>query len=320
MQFQPIADRLVRLAACACWLFLWPLQSVHADVLEVNGQKRTFTLVKPNANKPAPLVMVLHGNTQQGADLMERSSWPELARREGFAVVFPDGLNGSWADGRYPAERAGTVPPTGTDDRAFLLALTDHLMLRGIADPRRVYLAGVSNGGAMALTLACSDPQRFTAVASVIMLMTQGLLDTCTDLQPNPPLPMLFMNGTEDPLVSFTGGQGRAGRAVRGAWSFEETLGFWRSFNGCQDGDARVVQLPNKDTRDASTVTRVESNCPNGTDVLAYRVNGGGHRTPGRSPDARFPKLVDKVLGPQNHDIDGPEEIWAFFQRFSLVR
>ncbi|HEY1059064.1 MAG TPA: PHB depolymerase family esterase [Limnobacter sp.] len=320
MNDQRMSGRLTGVVAAALWLAVWLLQPAYADVLAVNGQKRTYTLVKPSGNNPLPLVIALHGNTQQGADLMERSTWPELARQQGFAVVFPDGLNRSWADGRYPAERAGAVPPEGTDDRAFLLTLTDQLILRGVVDPRRVYLVGVSNGGAMALTLACSDPQRFAAVASVIMLMTQGLSETCANRQPSPPLPILFMNGTDDPLVSFAGGQGRARHAVRGVWSFDQTLDFWRRFNACQEGDARLVQLPNKDAQDGSTVSRIESNCPKGTDVLAYRVNGGGHRMPGRSPDARFPKLVDKALGPQNHDIDGPEEIWAFFQRFSLVR
>ena len=48
--------------------------------------------------KPAPLVLVLHGNTQQGVDMQTRTSWPQLARREGIIAIFPDGLNRAWAD------------------------------------------------------------------------------------------------------------------------------------------------------------------------------------------------------------------------------
>jgi polyhydroxybutyrate depolymerase len=38
---------------------------------------------------------------------------------------------------------------------------------------------------------------------------------------------------------------------------------------------------------------------------------------PGRIADARHPMLVDSWLGPQNHDIDGPEVLWRFLARFS---
>jgi len=48
---------------------------------------------------------------------------------------------------------------------------------------------------------------------------------------------------------------------------------------------------------------------------VLYRVNDGGHRMPGAA-DARFPRLANAFLGPQNHDIDGAETIWAFFKKF----
>jgi polyhydroxybutyrate depolymerase len=63
-------------------------------------------------------------------------------------------------------------------------------------------------------------------------------------------------------------------------------------------------------------VTRISSRCPPGRDVVLYRVNNGGHRMPGSFPDARFPRVVNLLLGPQNHDIDGAEAIWAFFRKF----
>ena len=37
---------------------------------------------------------------------------------------------------------------------------------------------------------------------------------------------------------------------------------------------------------------------------------------PGSFPDARFARMVNFLLGPQNHDIDGAETIWGFFKRF----
>ncbi|MBV9457059.1 MAG: polyhydroxybutyrate depolymerase, partial [Bradyrhizobium sp.] len=67
---------------------------------------------------------------------------------------------------------------------------------------------------------------------------------------------------------------------------------------------------------DQSTVTKITSKCPAGSDVVLYRINDGGHRMPGSLPDTRFPRMVNYMLGPQNHDIDAAEVIWAFFKQF----
>jgi len=61
-----------------------------AETLDIKGVTRTFITQFPDT-KPAPLVIVLHGNTQSGADVMARTSWPAVAKRERFGVIFPDG-------------------------------------------------------------------------------------------------------------------------------------------------------------------------------------------------------------------------------------
>jgi polyhydroxybutyrate depolymerase len=259
------------------------------------------------------MVVVLHGKTQRGADMVARTAWPQVAKREGFAVVFPDGLNHAWADARTKAGPALRGPPEGTDDVAFIGKLVEKLVANGTADPGRVYVAGISNGGAMAMTLACARADLFTAGASVIMNLTDEAAVTC---HPSRPLPMLIMNGTADPLVPYEGGRGSGYFAADGFWSTEETLAFWRKLNGCEADDANVTEMPDRVPADQSTVTRIASRCPRGHDVVLYRVNHGGHRMPGFAPDARFPKVATSLLGPQNSDIDGAETIWTFFSQF----
>ncbi|WP_369720573.1 PHB depolymerase family esterase [Bradyrhizobium sp. LLZ17] len=78
---------------------IWFAHPAAADTIDVDGTKRSYTAQLP-AKKPAPLMVVLHGNTQDGADMIARTAWPQVAKREGFAVVFPDGLNHAWADAR----------------------------------------------------------------------------------------------------------------------------------------------------------------------------------------------------------------------------
>ena len=296
-------------------LLLACVHAAHADELRIDGTTRTYTAIVPAHAHAVPLVLVLHGNTQQGRDVRARTSWAAVAAREHFAVVFPDGLHRAWADLRAPGERLGGSPPAGTDDTAFLVALARHFVDAGIADRRRVYAAGVSNGGAMALTLACLRPDTFAAIASVAMELTPGAMARCA---PGRAIPVLLMNGTADPLIPYAGGRG--GRRGTGAdyLPTARTVAFWRQRNGCAATDATVVSLPDVDATDHSTVTRIDSRCPQGADVVLYRIDGGGHRWPDRIADARHPRPVDAILGPQNHDIDGPALAWRFLAQSSL--
>jgi polyhydroxybutyrate depolymerase len=284
-----------------------------AGQIDVNGVTRTFTAQLPDT-RSSPLVIVLHGNTQTGADIASRTSWPEIARREHFGVVFPDGLNRAWADFRPNAKRAGRAPPEGTDDIAFIVALIEKFIADGTADPKHIYITGVSNGGAMTMTMICTRADLFAAAASVIINLTDESANAC---HPSRAVPMLMMNGTADPLIPYQGGRGTSRFAVPGFWSTAKTLGFWRRANACETLDADVTDLDDRDQTDQTTVTRIASRCPQGRDVVLYRVNGGGHRMPGSFPDARFPRLVNAIFGPQNHDIDGAETIWTFFRKFS---
>jgi poly(3-hydroxybutyrate) depolymerase len=168
---------VLAIACCAC--------PALSDSIGINGVARTFTAQLPD-KKPAPLVIVLHGNTQTGADMASRTSWPGIARREHFGVV----------------------------------------------------------------------------------------------------------------------------------WSTAKTLDFWRRANGCETQDANAINLDDRDRTDQTTVTRIESRCPPGRDVVLYRINNGGHRMPGAFPDARFPRMVNAFLGGQNRDIDGAVTIWGFFRKF----
>jgi polyhydroxybutyrate depolymerase len=283
-----------------------------ADSIDIRGVARSYSAQLP-ARKPAPLVIVLHGNTQTGADMAAHTSWPDVARREGFGVVFPNGLNRAWADLRPNTKRAGRAPPEGTDDVAFIVALIEKFVRDGAADPGRIYVTGLSNGGAMTMTMICARADLFAAAATVIMNLTNEMAASC---HPAKQVPMLMINGTADPLIPYEGGRGTSRFAVPGFWSTQQTFDFWRRVNGCGAEDSAVVNLDHRDPSDPTSVTRISAHCPKGRDVVLYRVNKGGHRMPGNASDVRFPRIVNMLLGPQNRDIDGAEVIWEFFRKF----
>jgi polyhydroxybutyrate depolymerase len=301
------ASGLAIILAVTCWG-----NPALSDTIDINGVARTYILQRSDT-RPAPLVIVLHGNTQTGAAMVARTSWPAVARREHFGVVFPDGLNRAWADLRPSTKRAGRAPPEGTDDVGFIVWLIEKFIADGTADPNRIYLTGLSNGGAMTMTMIGARADLFAAAATVIFNLTD---DMANAIHPSRPVPMLMMNGTADPLIPYEGGRGASRFAVPGFWSTMKTFDFWRRVNGCEMQAAAGVELDHRDRSDPTTVTRIESRCPQGRDVVLYRINNGGHRMPGSFPDARFPRFVNALLGPQNRDIDGAEIIWGFFRKF----
>ncbi len=304
----------LRLAMLAAILAVTLVLGCHAgparaDAIMVGGVTRTF-IAQLAGERPAPLVIVLHGNLQTGADMESRTSWPQVARREHFSVAFPDGLNRAWADLR--TKHIARSPPRGTDDVGFIAALIGKLVADGVADPGRVYVTGISNGGAMAIRLVCEHADLFAAAATVIINLTDEQAAAC---HPSRPVPMLMINGTADPLIPYEGGRGTSRFAADGFGSTGQTLAFWRRVNGCDSRDGTLADLDDRDRSDQSTVTAVSSHCPGGRDVMLYRVNGGGHRMPGRFPDSYLARAVNLLLGPQNHDIDGAETIWSFFKQ-----
>src|SRR3990167_7281010 len=122
--------------------------------------QRTYLLHPPpshNRTSPAPLVIVLHGGggTAERMVRLTNGGLNRTADREGFLVVYPNGIDKHWNDGRG-ADETGWRPQGETvADVGFGSALIEDRVQRQNADPPRVYVTGVSNGGQMAHRLAC---------------------------------------------------------------------------------------------------------------------------------------------------------------------
>jgi polyhydroxybutyrate depolymerase len=126
--------------------------------LTAGGRVRRFALRQPRSqsrsrsNGGFPLVIVLHGNHPDATGLMMRdwTTFDEQADTFGFAVAYPDGVGGCWADGRGVT----TADEAGVDDVAFLRALVGTSAERYGTFADRAVVAGVSNGAFMAHRMA----------------------------------------------------------------------------------------------------------------------------------------------------------------------
>ena len=271
---------------------------VRASDMRIETKDGTRTaIVVPAGPVPAPTIIVLHGATIGAQWTMRGSGFAEAAAAHSFAAVFPDGIGRVWNDGR----EAGRI--SRIDDVGFLRRLVEELIARSIADPTRVYLAGMSNGGMMTFRMLCEASELFAGAGTIIANMPAGIGDGC---HPKKPLNIVMFNGTADPLVPYQGGGvGFAGRHGN-VWPAERTAAFLAQVNGCTGPTTRP--LATVSAGEATKVVRLDwSPCGSGSPVTLYRVEGGGHQVFGHT------NMFPAILGPGTRLINAPEVMLELF-------
>lgn len=295
------------LSLCACASSVSVARDAQTRKLSVGGIERIYIISAPTSGSPRPAIFVLHGGGMSANSGLRSTGLEPLVARENLVAIYPNAYRRQWNDGRESARLQSRHE--AADDVAFIRALVTAMVNEGIADAKRIYVTGPSNGGMMTLRLLCEAADIFAAAAPIIANFPADIAAGC---KPARPVPVLVMNGTADPLVPYAGGgvgiAGRRGRVI----STDETMANLRRVNGCSE-PVKSERLPDFDPDDASTVTITSwTNCSSSAPVVLYRIDGGGHRIPHRN-GGRMP-MMDRLLGRENHDFDAPEAIWAFFR------
>ena len=287
------------------------LETYQTEVIDLDGVERTYHIhLPPNFSKeePAPLVFALHGGGGQGLRFDESTADTLIpaADERGMVLVFPEGINKQWCDGRFEHLNQETECD-GNEDVAFISALIDTMVQEYGVDPTRVYATGISNGGFMSVRLAMDLSEKIAAVAPVTAQLSVALADRLPKL----PISIMIVNGTEDPLVPFEGGHVRVvsfGRSRGEVLSTAETIERFRLHNGC-DPTPELVRLPDIDPDDETTAEIEKyAGCLADTEVTLVRVTGGGHTWPGGKQ-----YLGEGLVGTVSREINASEMILDFF-------
>lgn len=285
---------------------------IFSDSIRSGGQERRFVLDLPDGaprGKPLPTVIALHGALMSGTSMRRIFGMDEISQQEKFAVAYPNGLQRRWNDGRK--DGFSREP----NDVSFIRKLAEHLVRERVADPDRLYLLGISNGGMMVYRVACEAPRLFAAYAAVVATMPENIAEDCPRGEG---VPMLIINSTDDKLIPWEGGDVGPGGFFGSVLSTKETVDFWRRRNGCR-GKADFKPLPDRNEFDGSTVLAEQySDCRSESPVVLLTVEGGGHLPPGADIGDR--PLLRSILGRANQDISAADVSWKFFKRFPLTQ
>ncbi len=248
-------------------------------------------------NRSWPLVLVLHGGGANGENAMRMADMEPLADREGFILLYPDGTGRpgdrvfTWNAGRCCAYAL----ETNADDSGFLIALIDHFIEKYGADPKRVYVSGLSNGAMMAHRVAAEHSDRIAAIAPV----AGGF--NVDGVEPKHPVSVIAFHGLLDRHAPYDGGTGEKSLFKRVDRPVREGMELWANRNGC-------AVLPEREV--ASDWTReIYAAGRGGTEVIFYTIKNQAHAWPGGRPGLRYGNA-----DPPYPDLNASEIIWGFFK------
>lgn len=272
--------------------------------MSVDNLDRSFLVYKPRGYNNAgslPLIFVNHGGQSTAQGMMQVADFRALADKDKFIVIYPQGFQNTWNDGRPT-----TVNQLGVDDVNFFREMCTYAVANLAVDNSKIYVTGLSNGGFMASRLGCELSDRIAAIAVVGATFEQGIYTNCS---PSKSMPTIIIQGSLDPFVPFNGGivlPGAGGNAV----SHTLAITKWVNINNCQTTPI-TTNLPDV-SNDGTTVTQSKYlGGTNGSEVVGYVVNNGGHTWP-----QGLQYATEAIIGKTSQDINANEVIWTFFKKF----
>ena len=278
------------------------------ETMQHDGRERRYLVHDYSGGKAAPVVFVLHGGGGHPENAQNMSQFDIIAAREKLIVVYPGGTGGV-PGGRLLTWNAGHccayARENKVDDVGFVAKMIDNLVASGRADPKRIYVTGMSNGAMMSHRLARELPDRIAAIAPIVGA-------TFGDEPPaRSPVAAVIFVGQEDQTVPAAGGplggperRGVAANLPRRAEDRDVApdvaqAEYWATANGCaspvekMDAAGKVVEL-------------AWNKCTSGKPVHFYRVANNGHAWPGGKAGRAEADLPTP-------DVNASEIMWRFF-------
>ncbi|MBP2550912.1 poly(hydroxyalkanoate) depolymerase family esterase [Neorhizobium galegae] len=228
-----------------------------------------------------PVVVVLHGCTQTADAYDQGSGWSKLADEQGFIVLYPEQAranNGNLCFNWFVPEDSRR----GSGELASIHQMIETVITRHDADPKRVYITGLSAGGAMANAMLAAYPEMFAggAIIAGLPFATAATVPEAFDRMRGHGLPseqelQRRLNDASDhqgPWPTVAVWHGTADSTVAEA-NAQAILAQWRGVHGVATDAAHQDKVAGHD--------RIVWTDARGRSLLQYyRIGGMGHGTP----------------------------------------
>ena len=269
--------------------------------MTVDGYNRTYLLnLPPNFYDTSglPLVILLHGFAGTASQAETDYGVTDKGNAEHFIVVYPEGIPNpagyhlrSWNAGNC----CFVAQEDNVNDVHFISTLIDYLVANYKVNPKKVYVAGMSNGAMMTYTLGCDLADKIAAITSV-----SGTLIASSPCSPVRAMPILEIHSSQDLKVPYYGGYG-----MDNVWfpAVDSGLNVWAALDTCS-APPTVTQYT------GYTLSEWKNN----SGVVAidrYLTSDGGHSWPGGlkpRAQADAPSIY----------LNATDLMWSFFQRYTL--
>jgi poly(hydroxyalkanoate) depolymerase family esterase len=254
------------------------------------GGLRMFTYLPPDRPKRPALVVVLHGCGQDAAGYDLGAGWSTLAKRYGFALLMPQ---------QQEINNANTCfnwfnPEDTTRDQgeaASIRRMIDKMIYDHSVNRRRIYITGLSAGGAMTMAMLANYPEMFAAGAVIAGLpfgIAGNVREALSGMMASPPRPARelgdLVRGASDhrgPWPKLSVWHGSADRTVHPG-NADEIVKQWVDLHG-------LTEAPMSEAEVDGHPRQVWWNAEGQTVVESYTISGMAHGTPlGKADDERY--------------------------------
>jgi polyhydroxybutyrate depolymerase len=293
--------------------------------LTVGGRKRSYRVHVPPAaatRAALPLVLNLHGATQNALLQEAQSGTDASSDRHGYLVAYPDGTRIAAKLAPDPVAKeaqygfnagacCGLPAEKHVDDVSFLLRVISDIAARTPVDLRRVYVTGMSNGGMMAYAMAAQASTYIAAIASVAGQVEQ------LGIAPTQPVPTMEFHSVDDPIAKY---EGVPNNDPKLRYSVIEGVQQWVKADGCDNTPHPDKTIKGTGASEGLTATRVAyTGCKGGAQVVLWQLTGSGHVWPGAPFNTGPEKTwILEGVGRGTTLIDANELMWQFFLRHAL--